>query len=74
MVRQSVFVLDALLISSGYTFLGQSRGEISPVFRETEYGSAGCYSGSVYDRHDFYLEGFWLASGRRSMVSRVDHQ
>ncbi|KAL6335101.1 hypothetical protein AAG906_026481 [Vitis piasezkii] len=32
---------------SGYAFLGQSRGEISPIFREVEYGSAGCYSGSA---------------------------
>ena len=43
---------------SGYASLGQSRGEISPVFREIEYGSAGCYSGSVHGRHGFYPGGF----------------
>ena len=43
---------------SGYASLGQSRGEISPSFREIEYGSTSCYSGSVYGRHDFYLRGF----------------
>ena len=43
---------------SGYAFLGKSRGEISPVFREIEYGLAGCYSRSVYGRHGFYPGGF----------------
>ena len=42
----------------GYAFLGQSRGEISSVFKEIEYGSTGCYSGSVYGRHGFYSGGF----------------
>ena len=41
---------------SGYAFLGQSRGDI--VFREIEYGSAGCYSGPVYGCHGFYRGGF----------------
>ena len=43
---------------SGYTFLGQSRGEISLVSREIEYGSASCHSGSVYGHRGFYPGGF----------------
>ena len=61
----------------GYTSLGQSRGEISPVFREIEYGSTGCYSGSVYGRHGFYpgkllSRKLWPASGRRLVANRAD--
>ena len=41
---------------SRYAFLGQSRGDI--VFREIEYGSAGCYNGSVYGRNGLYPGGF----------------
>ena len=47
-----------LCSQSGYASMGQSRGEISPVFREIEYGSIGCYSGSVYNCHGFYSGGF----------------
>ena len=53
-----IFSRSDLRSQFGYDFLGQSRGEISLVFRETEYGSAGCYSGSVYGRHGFHLRGF----------------
>ena len=52
------FSRSDLRSQSGYASLGQSRGEISPSFREIEYGSASCYSGLVYGRHGFYPGGF----------------
>ena len=51
------FLGSDLRSQSEYAFLGQSRGEISPVFLEIEYGSVGCYNRSVYGRHSFYLGG-----------------
>ena len=52
------FSVSDLRSQSGYAFLGHSRREISPVFREIEYGSESCYSGSIYGRHGFYPKGF----------------
>ena len=51
------FSVSDLRSQSGHAFLGHSRREISPVFREIEYGSEGCYNRSIYGRHGFYLGG-----------------
>ena len=58
LIRLFAFLGSNLRSQSGYASLGQSREETSSVFREIEYGLTGCYSGSVYDRHGFYLGGF----------------
>ncbi|WJZ87696.1 hypothetical protein VitviT2T_007060 [Vitis vinifera] len=43
---------------SRYSFVDQSRGQISSGFRYTGYGSAGCHSRLVHSRHGFYPRGF----------------
>ncbi|RVW21320.1 hypothetical protein CK203_105454 [Vitis vinifera] len=51
---------------SGYSFVDQSRGQISSGFRYTRYGSAGCHGRSVHAAMASIQEA-WLASGRRSV-------
>ena len=43
---------------SEYTFVDQSRGQISSGFRYTRYGSAGRHCRLVHGRHGFYLGDF----------------
>ena len=38
----------------GFVVLGQSREELSSVFREVEHRSADCHSWLVHRRHGFY--------------------
>ncbi|RVX09935.1 hypothetical protein CK203_013071 [Vitis vinifera] len=57
----------------GFAILGQSRGDISSLFREIRHGSAGCHSWLVHRCHGFYsVEGILVRLSERSdMDQRV---
>ncbi|RVX09850.1 hypothetical protein CK203_013035 [Vitis vinifera] len=57
----------------GFAILGQSRGDISSLFREIRHRSAGCHSWLVHRRHGFYsVEGILVRLSERSdMDQRV---
>ena len=68
------FSRSDLRSQSGYASLGQSKREVSPVFREIEYGLAGCYSGLVYGRHGIYPGGFgWPQTGDWQPAEQTAH-
>ena len=49
---------STLCSQSGFTILGQSRREISLIFKEIRHGSVGCHDWSVHSCHGFYSGGF----------------